>query len=597
MIDEEIIGRYITIDPPKHRFYDQSVEIEKALSPHSEGIYPVELIDTARPNEPTIYKEYRKEVFEPITKTYYDKVLNLLGKIQMADDWSVKWPEPKNTFPKGESPREYIQEKYPDFSSIENWWFSVGLNAMIDDPNAVIAIFPDKLLTVDNEYVKPICHIYESPQVLEFKNNELCVIAIDEIPDTDLYLTSQLPKVENPRVIIFIDQNTVEKFVKIKEGSDEQYVSYYLYQHNTGVFPCLKTGGRIKDYKYGEKLYESFIQSCVPHWNESIRRYSDHQVNMALHLHPDRWEIADQECKVCNGNGTVGNKVTNGVTEKGKACGTCGGLGKISYKTPFSVKMVRMGVKTSASDTQSVPTPPMGYAERPIETIDYLNKEWKSCISQGLSALNMEFLMYEPAVNSGIAKALDRSELNAFIHGVATHIINNDLDPIIFIILVQRYGMTFNKESLMEMMPTIKVPVKFDIILSTVLLEVAKNAKESGIQGSVLDQMYLEYSAKEFGKDSMSYMQLQNRTQLDPLPHMTADEKMLTLSNRGCTVEQYIISSQMDNLLVRAFEENKEFDNLDLKAKRDILMSYAKEVVDNTKNQLVPLFDEPKPSF
>lgn len=95
MIDELIIQKYVSKDAPKHRFYDDSVEIYEALEPHADGEYPTHLIDTARPNEPSIYKEYRKNVFEPITKTYYDKVLNVLSKIQMADDWDVKWPETK----------------------------------------------------------------------------------------------------------------------------------------------------------------------------------------------------------------------------------------------------------------------------------------------------------------------------------------------------------------------------------------------------------------------------------------------------------------------------------------------------------------------
>lgn len=590
MIDELIIQKYVSKDAPRHRFYAESVEIEEALCPHSEGEYPTELIDTARPNEPSIYKEYRKNVFEPITKTYYDKVLNVLGKIQMADDWTVKYPEDKKQFPKGESPKEYIQEEYPDFGSLENWFFSIAMDEMLEDPNAVGIVYPEFTQVADNEYLKPTIHLFESEEVLEFKNGKLCVVKIDEIPENDKELLYGFKLPSKIEILIFCDQNTIEKWVKVQVGDREQFEPYYFYEHNTGVLPCIKLGGRIREYKDGDKLYESFIQSCVPHWNEACRRYSDHQVNMALHLHPDRWEIADQECKVCKGKGLMQVPSAKG-TMTDRACTNCNGVGKVAVKTPFGTKMIRPSTKEGPSEAMAMPTPPMGYAERPVETIDYLNKEWKSCISQGLSALNMEFLMYEPAINSGIAKMMDRSELNAFIYTVASHIVNNIINPFTYIILKQRYGLSSTDEEIRAMMPSIKIPVKYDIILAGVLLEMMKYAKDSGVPGNVMDQMWLEYASKEFGKDSMAYLSLTNRMELDPLPHMTVDEKMVVFSNRGCTEEQYVTSTQLDSFIVRAFSENKFFDALQLPQKRLKMSEYAKEVIAVNKIEPTPLFE------
>lgn len=586
MIEESIIALYTAKTHPTHRFYGESVVLEMQLCPHADGEYPSKLIDEARPNEQGIYKEYRKKVFEPVTKTYYDKVFNLFGKIRIADDWGVKYPD-SGSYPKNESPKEYLQEDYPDFSSIENWFFSVGLNNLLDDANSVMAVFPESLQLNDNDYLKPIVHLFDSAQTIEFRNGQLCVVKLDEVPDNDAYLVSDFILPKDKVVMLFFDRNNVEKWIKVKDGNIDKFVLYFEWEHNLDVLPCLKIGGKIKEYKYGEKLFESFIQSCVPHWNEAIRRYSDHQVNMALHLHPDRWEIADQECRVCKGQGTISSTISGEKTVT--ACGTCHGAGKIMVKTPFGVKVVRPDTKTGASTGMAMPIPPAGYIERPIETIDYLNREWKSCIQQGLSALSMEFLMYEPAVNSGIAKVMDRSELNALIFMVASHIVNNDLLPIIYIILKQRYGRNKTDEDIKKMMPSIKIPVKYDVIIASFLLEATKYAKDSGVPGNVLDQMYLEYAAKEFGKDSSPYMQILNSMELDPLAHQTVDEKMTTLMNKGCTEEQYIISSQLPNFLIRAFAENEKFNDLPLAEKKATMETYAKEVMAVTKTELLPL--------
>jgi hypothetical protein len=205
----------------------------------------------------------------------------------------------------------------------------------------------------------------------------------------------------------------------------------------------------------------------------------------------------------------------------------------------------------------------------------------------------MEFLMYEPAVNSGVAKIMDRSELNALIFMVASHIVKNDLLPVIYIILKQRYGKGKSDSDIRSMMPSIKIPVKYDVIIAAFLLEATKYAKDSGVPGNVLDQMYLEYAAKEFGKDSAPYMQILNSMELDPLAHQSVDEKMTTLSNKGCTEEQYIISSQLPSFLIRAFAENDNFNDLTLQQKREVMESYAKEVMDETKGDLLELTPEP----
>ena len=255
MIDLEIIVKYTGKTTPLHRFYAESVTIEKELKPHCDGEYPETLIETARPNEPSIYKDYRKNVWEPITKTYCDKIINLLNKIGMADDFAVKFPEFKTQFPENESPKDYLTKNYPDFNSIENWFFSVGLDSMVDDPNSVVAVYPENPIVPDNEYVKPIAHIFDSCNVVGYNNNELCVIKLDEIPDTDYNLLAGFDLSARPSVLIFCDRFTVEKWVKTGNGDKESYSPYYTYEHNLNLLPCFKKGGKIRKYETDKRKF------------------------------------------------------------------------------------------------------------------------------------------------------------------------------------------------------------------------------------------------------------------------------------------------------------------------------------------------------
>ena len=577
MISIETVKKY-TIDKHKHRFYVESVKIKNELSIHANGETGSHLVDLARPNEEPIYKDYRKGVEEPITKTYFEKIVNVFGKIRLAPDWQIVWPESKSIV---NNPETFFEREFDVFGSLQKWFFSVGIDLMLDDPNAVVSIYPSIISISDNEYIKPKIHVFGSDEVVGVEQG-LFVFNIKEIPESDYDL---IPKSEKTDIFIFLDKDEIQKWIL----TDKEYVMYFQQKLTNDVVPAFKIGGRVRKFEQGYTLYESFIQSVVPHWNEAVRRYSDHQVNMVLHLHPDRWEIVDAECKVCRGLGTQEVPTGKGQSTKVK-CNNCNSTGKVSVRTPFGTKMIRAVVKEGASDAFTTPTPPMGYAERPIESIDFLNKEWKSCIQQGLSALNMEFLMYEPAVNSGTAKALDRSELNAFLYTVASYIVNDIFFPIYRIMATQRYGLLFDKKTIDEHLPKINIPKKFDVLNSAAILGIMKESKESGSNGAIVDEIGLEYAEKEFGKESLAYLKLQNKMQLDPMPSLTADEKMAVYMNKGCNQEQYIISSQIDNFFNRAISENIKYPELKLSEKLAINQGYAKEVIDSTKTEPIDIY-------
>jgi hypothetical protein len=86
-----------------------------------------------------------------------------------------------------------------------------------------------------------------------------------------------------------------------------------------------------------------------------------------------------------------------------------------------------------------------------------------------------------PLSQSGVAKEVDKDELNNFVHSVAEDLISI-LDNLYFFINLYRNKIRIgNDKELMEQLPVISVPERYDIISGTYLLEELQRAKDSRV--------------------------------------------------------------------------------------------------------------------
>lgn len=590
MLTLDFISQYFVEKPPTHEFYAKSVSIHERLEIHSYGSKPDILLDKARPNEDDIYKQWRKERYTPITKTYWGKIVTTSSKVRKAEDWAIKFKEDiKGGVPKDESLEKYVNENYPYFDSFDNWFFTLAFKKMFDDPNQVVAILPlpKKDPTDDTEYYRPFTYLYESERVIDFKDNNYCVLISDE---KSIIKVNGEPRKEG-RVYIFIDRDSYVKAEQVGEREEwnfqvasDQNGNMVVIKHDIGYLPAFRIGGNICEFENNEMLYDSFIEGCVNYFEEAIMDYSDHQVNKAIHLHPDRWEIADVPCRTCDGKGTV-NRTFDGKPFS-ETCGVCHGNGKNSVKTPMGVKLILPSIKNGVTDSTSIPTPPMGYANRPIESLEFLKREIDSDIRNGLSAVNMEFLMDEPQENSGISKAMDRDGLSVYYYTLGKHIIENIYTTSYYLISKWRYKIS--EQDIMYNMPSLKVPEKYDVIISSMLADRAEKAKTAGMDTAIINGLQVAYARKEFGDTSNVPLMMETIYLFDPMSGKSEEEKMVILSNRGCTKEDYILSSNIFHFTKRAMVEVENFLLLDYTKKKAQYEKYTKEVVNN-QPQIVPV--------
>jgi hypothetical protein len=312
----------------------------------------------------------------------------------------------------------------------------------------------------------------------------------------------------------------------------------------------------------------------IPSLNEAAREYSDLQAEIVQHIHSEKYIYTNTECPVCRGNGTImGEKDADGNHKK---CTHCNGSGNINSISPYGEYLVAPGRKT---DEYQLPTPPLGYIQKSTEIARLQDERVRNHIFDSLSAVNMEFLAETPLNQSGIAKEVDRDELNNFVNSIAEDVVMV-LDNVYYFICHYRYSfLVMNREEREKMLPVIAVPEKFDLLNSSLLINEIQTAKTAKVNPVLIKYMEIELARKKYNADSQISCEVECVFELDPLYGYEQDDKMTMLSNGGITERDYIVSCNIAQFVQRAFNENIDFNQKSFAEKQKLITGYADEVI------------------
>lgn len=582
MITEDFIKPYLkNPEGLVHEQYEAALSILEELEVHTDGKFPEKELNTARPNEEGVHKQYRKDVWVPVTKRGSDEVLKQSKKIPRANGWGVIFPKEQSRLIKdGYGLRQYIEQDFPKWDSLNNFVFGFLLKQNFRDPNGVIAvinreIFNNEPLSISG-YTSPYPYFFGCEEVIDFKEDKYAVIRFkDKIKYGD--------NKEGYR-FMFIDTDSL---VISNQINDNGYQST-LYPHSAGFLPVWQLGSdSIQKHSEDYNLYDSFLTAAIPDWKEAVRRYSDHQVNMVMHLHPEKWIRANVDCSDCKGNGEVRAIDADNKPCQVK-CRTCSGSGKRVVTSGPAKVMIIPTTQTRVQDQETtIPGEPIGYAKKPLDALEFLKTEWQDKFKDGFSALGLKML-YETSLNiSGKAKDLDRQEVNTFFYGIASHLTENHIYRIIYFINELRYSFVPEKER-REYFNSIqfKIPNSFDVVSAEYFRERYVSAKQNNESPILVQQSGLDYARKEFGEDTAQYKLLKDSYDLDPLPGLSEAEKN-ELSAANPNDLDVIISRQIEFFLKRAYAENENFWELNFEQKLDKLTEYAQSSLTRRNRSLI----------
>jgi hypothetical protein len=552
----------------RHPNYRICEEKAQELEIHAKGLIPDKLIGERRPSESEKTKDYRKKIYVPITRRAIGKVINSLSKIRRSQDWNIQYDTvniPSNIRP-DETLQAYCEKNYSQFTSLTNWAFDELLPRSLIDANSVCAVILKSLPESAAEYVTPEVEIFDSKQILSYSPGEYYALLSSDVV---VYKSGNNRSYEG-RVYYIVTDTQIARYEE-RGGAPTPAL---VYNHNFGELPVFKVDGVYFDRKNNDVIQESRIAPMVPSLNEAAREYSDLQAEIVQHIHSEKYIYTNTECPVCRGNGTIiGEKDAEGNHKK---CTHCNGSGNINNISPYGEYVITPGRKI---EEYQLPTPPLGYIQKNTEIAKLQDERVRNHIFDALSAVNMEFLAETPLNQSGVAKEVDRDELNNFVNSIAEGIVKA-LDSAYRYICHYRYSFHVPDKKIRDsMLPVIEAPEKFDMLNPSILINDIQTAKTARINPVMIKYMEIELARKKYNADPQIACEVECVFELDPLYGYEQNDKMTMLSNGGITERDYIVSCNIAQFVQQAFNENGDFNQKSFAEKQKLITGYADEVI------------------
>lgn len=549
--------------------YDDCVKLEKELRLHSDGLKPIELIGSQRPSEPKNVMEYRMAIWQAITKETVSRIITCLSKIRRSSDWSVMYNE--KTFPaaiaKTELPNEYFEKKFPYFGSLTNWLFSVCLKNYLIDANAICAVMPLEFPAPGaptNEYLKPFPVIFNSEQVFDYVESDYAVIKSKD--KSTYYGQDGKTRHTNGDIFWVITTNEIFRYDQINAKGD--FAVNIQFIHGLGYLPAFRLGGVYLKSVDRNPIFESRIAAIVPRLNKAAREDNDLDISVVRHLFPEKWEYSSDECKTCKGIGKIPGPT--GFSD----CKDCNGQGR-TVSSPMQTHLIR----PAKLEEQQVPTPPAGYIDKPIEIIAHQEARIEAHMFKALAAVNMEFLSKTPMSESGVAKEVDRDELNNFVYSIAEDLVNI-MDNIYGFGYDYRYKVVvpIDKDR-MAMLPAVNVPEKYDMLSVNYLINEYQTAKNAKMNPVLINKMEQEIATKKFSTDPDMAAEINCILKLDPFAGLSSDDKLAYIQNKFITTEDAVISANIVQFVRQAKFDNDKFYSLPFDKQREVMEKMADEKI------------------
>lgn len=538
-----------------HLNYYDNVEQSKQMGVHLKGDRPTDLLEAYRPNEPQEIRDYRLNVYEPITKSQGKRVVNVLSKIQQSSNYTIKFPE-QNNVPTEENLESYTTENYPFFGSVESWGFSIALQQDLVDANSLVVVMPLQIPDDSVTYLKPYTFVYRSDQVLDYGLNYYTILLDEKNVVNSVPLNEWL----------FVTDSQIIKVIQIDEKNLGKVEVEVLYEFDFGEVPAYFMKGHYREETI-PFAYDSFVSGILPYWNKVIRIDSDLDAQYNQHLFLERVEVeveCDAGCKQDLDSGTrVTTRLSNGKEIK-TPCKRCHGSGWINGRSPLGVTTVRK----DAFDGDGAEFPGVTYIDKPIDIVELTEKKIASLISQGFSSINMDIIDKVGENQSGVAKTIDRSELNSFMTKISDNLFDNILANAYKFISLWRYSVVND-----TVLPVINKPTNFNAMNEAMLVAEIKTIADAGLDTT---QYEMDLVDRRYPNDKAKQLYNKNVLSLDPLAGKTNEEKVDIKLSGGVTQEQFIVSSNIRGFILDAMEKDEEFLLKSREEKQKVLNDLAK---------------------
>ena len=365
------------------------VDIYDEMRVHTRGETPAKLLNERRPNEDPEIFEYRKKIYQPITKGPINRSISKLFRIFLNANFSYKVSE---------SLQDYLEEKRYMKRNFFEFFHGSVTKRMIEDPNGYLLWLPHGPGTEDQtEKVDVIPELLDSARIW-YVNDEVIT-----------WCDTFLKKNEIPDILYSLD----ETGYYIHEKHGDRYIATLLYTHNLKMIPAVLLGGVLRE----DDVFESYFNGFLPFGNEAVRRFSDDQAVAVRNSFPFRTEeYTECDFPQCGGRGWITDDCEGeGCVPKSHKCPLCSGTGQKSHVSPYGTFIRKEpGVGDELNNR-----PMIEFTSPNVDILEHSSKSWRDFLEDAKKAIFDDMIQ---EAQSGVAKIIDREDLYSFLASISDNI-------------------------------------------------------------------------------------------------------------------------------------------------------------------------------
>ena len=420
-------------------------EIERdEMLQHYEGI-AFEVLEAAFPNEEQVILDYRKKIYQPITRGAFLKAVDEIWRLFSSSRYAITYGD--TNFEK------WADSPMWDGMSIEQWVLRVAYACRVVDPNGYIILLPkgDGLKDAKKKVDVDLAIINSKDIVVDMKD----LLSWTE-GKTDYGVNTE----------VVTHYMTDEVYAISRTKGDGREIDL-VYTHLAERLPAVKLGGRtvIEIEKGRPKSRQiSDFAHALPLMN-SLAVVDNQYVSVMLSsCFPHRF-IQGVPCKKCHGVGRINTNNADGVQVQSD-CGTCQGTGQIFPVSPLKGYFMNPAPPGVTPDERKAMAErkPIEFAAPDIGTIQFLAERRDKLKTELNESLDIQTA--QTFAQSGVSKEKDREGMYIQISRIADYWFNVMLKSVLDIAQIYWEPIPANRGTI-----SVTAPVSFDIKNEGDLLE------------------------------------------------------------------------------------------------------------------------------
>lgn len=555
-------------EPEFTEVYKESVDFLERICVHSEiGKFPEKLFRMRAPNQTDEEFEYIKCNHKTVTFPIWSKFISAVNRIWNDANWSIKWPEYSKL--DGNTPQKYIENEYPVYGSLEDYYKTIVTRLKEKDPNALICHKPytlpvilkgDEIVIDETKYIEPVSVIYNSPQIIGYVENNYALIELSE----KSWVTFGNREEKTGLVFEFYDTNNIWRIKQVGKKTDYRFEYAIFWPHNLGYLPCRKLKA-IPIPKENDVLYQSHFMAAVEIMDDILLDSSYLKASKANSAFPKGWEYAD-ECEY-EENGTRcidGYLLIDGHNTK---CPSCKGTGKRSLNSPLGKVQIKA---PNGFDKEQFKPPFFGYESPNPDILKFLREEIELNKQDALSVLNLNNSTSDPkGSETALGKIIDREDEFTVLLSISNQVFEL-LEFSIKCIVQMRYGTS-------EKLPVVSRPRTFSIRSEYDLTEEISKAKDYGLPDIAIYQLLMEWLHTRFSTQEETTKVFEIAFATDRLISLSAQDIAQKKLSGTVAAWEDILHTSIYMFIAEELVENPDFLSLPVEQQKEILTQKAKD--------------------